>query len=251
MKMYSPPDLESLLVAEPEPLEVVEPYPASPPGQGGSSDNATVAGAPARAVFTKAERYVPEHEARRARRVNRVANVLIAALCVSIVAGSVLFAVSDNPGKSFFGYRFYQVLTTSMTPGPDSPEGGFYAGDIIIVRKTAPQDIRVGDIVTFMPGDDPRVSLTHRVRRILDAATSGGITFITKGDANNADDAPVAAERIFGKKVLVIPKVGLAIDLVRSNVAVYALLVAAVIGFLVTVRYFFGAPPEKKEEWKT
>jgi hypothetical protein len=75
---------------------------------------------------------------------------------------------------------------------------------------------------------------------------------VTKGDANNYEDSPVPAYRVFGKKTLTIPKVGLIFDIIWNNLIVYVILAAAIIFFLLTVRYFFGAPPNRGERaWET
>ncbi|MDR1815890.1 MAG: signal peptidase I [Clostridiales Family XIII bacterium] len=182
------------------------------------------------------------------RNFQRAANVLVVGICVFLVAGSLVLTLSKNPDKSYFGYRFYHVLTTSMEPQAGGPAGGFRAGDIIVVKRMAPEEIRPGDIITFTPGDDPRVSLTHRVVRTLDEYDGQrGLWFVTKGDANNAEDIPTPAERVVGRKVLAIPKAGLVLQTIKSNIVPFAVLGASIFGFLAALSYFFAKPKRARE----
>jgi len=143
-----------------------------------------------------------------------ISEILFWITCVMIILGSVLFAIGSHFNNNYFGYRIYNVLTDSMNPKPDgsSPPGGFYAGDIIFVKICEPEDIKVNDIITFNPGikKDGNISyLTHRVVRILDNLDGKeGIFFVTKGDANNAEDPPISGDMLIGKKVFCLPKIG-------------------------------------------
>ena len=45
-----------------------------------------------------------------------VRKILIYLLAAAIVVAGLLFAASNSPNKSIFGYRYYTVLTPSMEP---------------------------------------------------------------------------------------------------------------------------------------
>jgi len=76
-----------------------------------------------------------------------------------------------------------------------------------------------------------------------------GLVFTTKGDANNAEDPPVQAEQLVGRKVLVIPKAGAILRTVKANVVPFAVLAASVIGFVSALSYFFaGSKKIKRRE---
>ncbi len=83
------------------------------------------------------------------------------------------------------------VLTDSMVPEINS-------GDLVIVRQADGQDVKEGDIIAFFDPDGNGTSvLTHRVKAIQEA--DGQRLFVTKGDANNAEDRkPVEASRLIG-----------------------------------------------------
>lgn len=76
-----------------------------------------------------------------------------------------------------FGSRSLTVLSGSMEPA-------LHVGDVVVVEKVLPLDVRVGDIVTFRDPADASRLITHRVRGIdVDGRNVG---FVTKGDANTS-----------------------------------------------------------------
>lgn len=93
------------------------------------------------------------------------------------------------------------VLSGSMSgDAPDHIE----IGDLIFVGKAEPEELNVGDVISFMDG---KVVVTHRIIEIR--AGESGREFITKGDANNATDLrPVSEDALVGIYLSRIPKVG-------------------------------------------
>ncbi|MDR2647469.1 MAG: signal peptidase I [Oscillospiraceae bacterium] len=183
-------------------------------------------------------------------------NIFIFAFCVVIFAGAITFTQSDDPEKSFFGYRFYNVLTPSMTPTIQAdgtmPKGGFRAGDLIFVKMTNPEDVKVGDIVTFNPDGNTQdgvstTTLTHRVVRVLDElGGEPGIYFVTKGDSNNANDPPISGESIIGVKKFHIPFAGKVLNTAKNNIVLTIVFSAALLVFVFVLFYFFS-----KDEFHT
>lgn len=168
-------------------------------------------------------------------------NILFYVFILFVVVGSVLFATSSDENKSFLGYRFFGVLTDSMVPSdPKTQKGGFYSGDIIIVKDIPGESAEVGDIITFRPSITSNAFLTHRVKEKLDKLNdTEGIYYITQGDANKAEDVPIHAKQVVGKKVFVIPKVGGVLKFVQENVVVSVVFVLSVFGFITIIRYYF------------
>lgn len=122
--------------------------------------------------------------------------VLISVLIINItlIVGSYV-----NPDKvpSFLGYKPFIVLSGSMEPK-------ILPGDLIITKNIDPENVKVGDVITFRT--DKTTAVSHRVTGIL---TEGGLTFLTKGDANiGADAGAVLPESIEGKYILRIGGVG-------------------------------------------
>lgn len=171
-------------------------------------------------------------------------------MCVVLVVGSILFATSNNPQKSYFNYRTYNVLTQSMTPRADgtSPPGGFRAGDVILVQMCKAEAIKVGDIITFNPNPNDATAtsyLTHRVVEVLDElGGKPGVYFVTRGDANNSDDPPISGDMLIGKKVAAIPHVGGFLQKVREHFAVASITVVCFFAFIIMARWYFAKPKE-------
>ncbi len=96
------------------------------------------------------------------------------------------------------GFTSMIVMSGSMS---GTAEDHIEVGDMIIAKKVNPDTLKVGDIVTFMEG---KTAVTHRIVEINEDGT-----FTTKGDANNAEDQnPVAKDKIIGKYLFRIPKLG-------------------------------------------
>lgn len=108
------------------------------------------------------------------------------------------------------------VLTGSMVPTYDP-------GDVVVVRgvKDARTEVQVGDVISFQPLPDDPTLVTHRVVEVR--STSEGPRWVTRGDANGADDDPLQAKQIKAEVVYHVPWVGhvtLAVGQHRSTVVV-------------------------------
>ena len=100
-----------------------------------------------------------------------------------------------------FKYQPIAVLSGSMSPT-------FNRGDAVIVKKidnSEKDSLKVGDVVQFVNGSK------YVIHRIVDETNDeyGNKLFITKGDANNANDMDTLSyENIIGKAIFVIPYIG-------------------------------------------
>lgn len=175
-------------------------------------------------------------------------NLLFYSLTVGILLMSVMFAFSDKGDASIFGYRFYNVLTNSMAPVEGSPAGGFYSGDMVLVQMKSGADVQAGDIVTYRVGDGSQY-LTHRMIERLDELNGEeGDYLITKGDANQAPDPPVSADRVLGKVLFAIPKLGTLISFFRENIWLSGLLLVTLFAFLVVFKAYLFSEETRKEQ---
>ena len=97
----------------------------------------------------------------------------------------------------------YTVLTSSMTPN-------YPPGTLVIVKPVDPQQIRIGDVVTYQIASNQPAVITHRVIQIVEPNTPGGTeTFILKGDANSLPDAkPVKPVQVRGVVWYAVPYLG-------------------------------------------
>jgi len=105
-----------------------------------------------------------------------------------------------------------------------SMEPKFYAGDLVLVRKTS--SYQVGEIVTYW--DDSMAAYT--IHRIIDIKQD---RFILKGDNNSwIDPVQPDQEEIIGKLWIHLPRVGRTMEWLRSPIN-FALIVAISGGILM------------------
>lgn len=167
-------------------------------------------------------------------------SLLFYVITFGIIVTSILFAFSDSEEKNLFGYRILGVLTDSMSPQKDSPSGGFYAGDVIIVKDIPGDGAKVGEVLTYHPNIESKTFLTHRVVKKMDELEGDpGPFYITKGDANNTEDVPIHAKQVVGKTVFVLPKIGSVLSFVRDNFIISTIFIVSLFGFIVVMRMYF------------
>lgn len=122
--------------------------------------------------------------------------VLILVLVVNITL-IVRSYVNPEEVPSFMGYKPFIVLSGSMEPE-------ILPGDLIITKIIDPEEIAVGDIISFRA--DESVVVSHRVTDVL---TDDGLAFLTKGDANTGADAgSILPEEVEGKYIFRVAGVG-------------------------------------------
>jgi signal peptidase len=105
------------------------------------------------------------------------------------------------------GWHPRVVLTGSMTPNIDP-------GDVVLVAPVKdPAALPVGSVALVRDPERDGGSYVHRV--VLNA---GDGTFVTRGDANRSDDFPaVTPDRVMGRALLVVPRVGLPMVWIRHH----------------------------------
>lgn len=116
---------------------------------------------------------------------------------------------------SIFGYSIFNVVTGSMS-------GTIEINDYVIVKNT--DDVKIDDIVTFMSDGE---LITHRLVQI------SGSNYITKGDANTAEDYSISKKDIVGKVVLVLPKAGIWKNVISEPQVLLAIFVTLILFTLV------------------
>jgi signal peptidase len=135
---------------------------------------------------------------------------------VSLVVGFNLYtwnaqSLMGNTLPMPFGYGAAVVLTGSMEPT-------IHVNDVILVAEQP--TYAENEIAVYQSGS---ILVVHRILDITD----GMVT--TKGDANNAPDAPVELSAVKGKVVGVIPGVGSIVKILKTPTATAIMLVGAVL----------------------
>lgn len=166
---------------------------------------------------------------------------LIAASLIFFIIGSRL---KNDTTTSFFGYRWYKVLTSSMSPE-------ILPGDVVVVKVGA-DDLKTNDIITFNPTADKNAVLTHRLVGSA-ADNDGNILYKTKGDANKSYDVQgVKPEQIIGKVVFKVRYISRIVTYISDHLI---LSISVLVGFISAVyivkrliRLKLGSVKRKHEE---
>lgn len=155
-----------------------------------------------------------------------------AAWALSALAAAVLLLVAVGP--RVLDYRVVTVLGDSMSPE-------FGRGDVILSVPMRPQDLRVGDVLTFSSPNEPGALVTHRVIEVVEAGEAPVVR--TRGDANTAPD-PWKAElsgtlwRVGGD----IPWLGWLLVWLRSPVVSVIARYGAVAAFAALSLWYLWSP---------
>lgn len=129
-----------------------------------------------------------------------------------------------------FGYGTAVILSGSM-------EGTLSVNDLAVVHRQ--KEYEVGDIVVYEADGD---LIIHRV------IEKEGEKLVTKGDANNAPDAPIRLSDVKGKMIGHIPGVGGVVRRLKTPAGVFASL--AVVVLLLEVSYWKEGSKEDEEQEK-
>lgn len=168
------------------------------------------------------------------KRVFGAAGVAAAAF-VAVLFLIVIVQMVSGKEPNLFGYRFYYILTDSMSPE-------LVQGDVVLSKSFASNEekrnIKIGDVVTFIgnTGSQNGKKITHRVvsAPYLDEA-EGKYFIITKGDKEGAiPDAPIPLERVEAKSVGKAYFVGFLFRAVRTP-AGYVLLIVVPVCVIIAI----------------
>lgn len=125
--------------------------------------------------------------------INGLGNILmgiIIIICIFCIYSFISLQVLKNEYVNIFGFTIFEVATGSMSPEIE-------ASDMILVKLNS--TYQEGDIITYQKDND---YITHRIIKVNNKE------LITKGDANNSEDAPVNKENVIGKVVRIFPNLG-------------------------------------------
>ena len=132
---------------------------------------------------------------------SEVGNKLVKTSAFLLIIAAACFAFLN-----FSNSRLYSVQSGSMSPAISK-------GDLLVVSETPETELVHGDIVTYINPANRQQTITHRI--IETPSAENEYKFITKGDANQIFDKPLASEYIIGKQVCAVPYAGYALDVAR------------------------------------
>lgn len=143
--------------------------------------------------------------------LKKIINVITTIAVVLVVALAMLLV-----GVRLLGFTPYTVISGSMEPM-------YHVGSLIYVKDVDPEDIEIGDAITFVLNEDLVVA-THQVYDI-DYENSH---FYTQGIANKDEDGnilhdarPVHFNNLIGKPYFTIPYLGYVSDYLTKPPGMY------------------------------
>lgn len=132
--------------------------------------------------------------------IKKILLTLIDILSVLIIGAAVIvfcLVLLTKPGEapSIGGYTVFRITTGSMEPA-------YKVDTLILVKKTDPAEIQVGDVIAFYSAD-PALEGAVNTHRVIETRGDGVYwQYTTKGDANNAvDQYGTDSDALIGKVV--------------------------------------------------
>ncbi|MDR0287055.1 MAG: signal peptidase I [Clostridiales bacterium] len=152
-------------------------------------------------------------------KIKRIPVIICIAVCCIIFIGIIVL-------PSALGVSWFHVDSPSMQS--EIPEGS-----LIVVKRTDPSKIQVGDVITYRRSDGK--SITHKVEQIIPyCGGSDSIGFRTKGTENAASDQYIVLqEHVIGVVRNHIPGLGRVLGIVST-----ILLIIVIAALALTVAIF-------------
>ena len=148
--------------------------------------------------------------------------IIIATLALVFYIGYLKVIKKEND-INILGYRQYIVTTGSMEPE-------YNVGDMIIIRETPAEEIKIGDIINYI-SENGIDTITHRV---VDIVKKDGQTYYkTKGDNNNGEDTElVSYSQVKGTLVFKISKLGTIMAKLLTGTGITILFAIIILSYL-------------------
>ena len=140
-------------------------------------------------------------------------NIILVAIVLLILTS--IFPITGD-------YKILVVKSGSMEPA-------IKTGSVVFVGPQ--EEYKINDIITFAGRGGKESSITHRIIEIEEI--NGKKSFITKGDANNAEDErKITEDKIIGKVLFSIPYAGYIVVAAKEPFG-FALLIIIPAGLII------------------
>ncbi|MFF2450434.1 signal peptidase I SipW [Neobacillus sp. NPDC058068] len=162
--------------------------------------------------------------------VSKLISVLLFLLLIFLSYVVISTKISGGETK-LLGYELKSILSGSMEPS-------IHTGSVIAIKPGGDLNrFKKGDVITYRTLENPDVLITHRIREIH--VSDSLVQYITKGDANDADDPqPIPASNVIGKySNITIPYVGYILSYAKSKIGI--ILLTIVPGVLILLYQLF------------
>ena len=141
-----------------------------------------------------------------------ILNILIILFIINLI-------LSFEENTHILGIYMFNIVSESMEPNLE-------VNDVVVVQRCEPQDLRIGDIITFQ--QEGR-TISHRILDITKEKEK--FKFKTKGDNNEIPDSEqVEGSQVYGKVLFSIKKIGKAVSYIQNargfiNIAIFVVIV--------------------------
>ena len=171
----------------------------------------------------------------------------LAGVLVAITLGLTALTIAtakDGAGPEVFGRHFLVVRSGSMEPAMKT-------GSLAVARRISPADVSsldVGEVVVYRSLVDPEMLIMHRI--VARTANSRGeVQFVTKGDANVAEDSLLLdASRIVGTVSFSVSRAGYLVAALEQGQLLKLVLLAFVLVSIAVVLSNWANRPELLKE---
>lgn len=119
---------------------------------------------------------------------------------VAVMSGSMVHdEITESNYYQWMQARNFTLEQLSAFPVPN----GFNKGDVLMIVKAAPDELKVGDVIVFH-APEQQYPIIHRIVEIKNGR------YLTKGDHNPSPDrwSFIGYDQIEGKAVLRVPAIG-------------------------------------------
>ena len=163
----------------------------------------------------------------------------------ALVVLYLIFLIAQSmSGKGIAGYRVYTIRTGSMEPE-------YKVNDVILVKDTKVEDLKTGDVITYVADDTGKMTITHRIISINDNP-DGSATIVTKGDANEVEDQAFNSSKVQGKLTYKFKIYSFITRLVNNKVTFFFLIfVPLVVTIFLDIADSVMEKEKRKEEQNT
>lgn len=167
------------------------------------------------------------------------------ALLLIVALAAVIDAKLSGGTPTFMGYEIMNVLSGSMEPE-------IRTGSVIAVRPGGDMSrFAAGDVISFRSVDHPDMIITHRIVEVR--KSDSGVQYVTKGDANDAQDPlPVPESHVIGEYAgITVPLLGYLFAFIKSKAGIILFMIvpgaSLIISQFVSVWRMIAALDEGKE----
>lgn len=194
-------------------------------GKHGSRQGEKRAGAPGGAMTEEKSGRNAAGMPGKSRKRGRNPLAVMCSLTGTLVLAALVLACLPMVMPGLLGFGAYTVVSGSMEPAIPT-------GSLVYIAGAEPEGIKTGDIIAFHGGEGSGAVITHRV--VENRVVMG--EFVTKGDANSAQDMkPVPYSDFMGRVAWTIPEMGRAAAVLTSREGKIAAVCAVAAAVLLQV----------------